>query len=48
MKTIYIAIIALSLIFLGSCGQKPKNDVEKEKEGTEESHGGESDRKSVV
>ena len=42
MKTIYIAIIALSLIFLGSCGQKPKNDVETEKEGTEESHGGES------
>lgn len=42
MKTIYIAIIALSLIFLGSCGQKPKNEAEKEKEGTEESHGGES------
>ena len=42
MKTIYIAIIALSLIFLGSCGQKPKNDAETEKEGTEESHGGES------
>lgn len=40
MKTIYIAIITLSLLFLGSCGQNPKNEAEKE--GTEESHGGES------
>lgn len=39
MKTIYIAIITLSLLFLGSCGQNPKNEAETEKEGTEESHG---------
>lgn len=37
MKTIYITLISLSLIFLASCGQNPKTEAEKEI--PEEAHG---------